>query len=122
MRLLVTRFEDTVVQRLRAQDQVINAPVVRAAIATTHQVVFQAATDRGHDHPRHLVLHAEDILDFTVVTVSPDMLAADRIDQLCGYPHRVVGASHTAFDHVISIQLRSDAEMIDALLLDRNRR
>ena len=50
---------------------------------------LHAADDIGGD----VVLQIEDIDKFAVVTFGPQMLAADRVNELCGYSNPVAATS-----------------------------
>src|SRR6516225_5676555 len=77
----------------------------------------QRRLDGCGDTRGNLVLHGENIVEVTVIPVSPDMSAGARIDQLRGYAHPVAAPAHRAFEHVSDPHLAADSLHIDVLTL-----
>ena len=53
---------------------------------------------------RHVVLHGEDIGQFAIEALRPQMSASRRIDQLPGDTYPVVGLPDTALQHIAHAQ------------------
>src|SRR5262245_21076457 len=55
-----------------------------------------------------VVLHCEDVSQFTVVTLGPEMGTSGRIDQLAGDPHALLGSAHAALEDVADAKFAAD--------------
>ena len=64
--------------------------------------------DGGDDTTRHLLLYCEDILEHAIIFFSPDMRAAQGVDQLRRYAHLTVGPSDAALDDITNAEVPSD--------------
>ena len=60
--------------------------------------------DRDHDLFGDLVLQVEYIIQTAVEAISPEVVAAGRIDQLRRNAHAIARFADTAFDHVTHAQ------------------
>ena len=69
----------------------------------------QLQLQRGNDLLCKFVLNGENIGEFSIEPVGPDMPAIAGIDQLGGDPDPVAGLAHAAFEHV------ADAERLRRL-------
>src|SRR5258708_17870376 len=74
--------------------------------------------DRAHD----LILNRENVVEFAVVALAPEMGATFRIHQLRRDAHAIIGAANTALQHVTYAQLAPDLTFVDRLALVMERR
>ncbi len=59
----------------------------------------------AHDGACHLALQNQNVLQFALVAVGPEMLLRLRLNQLGGDSHSVTGPQYGSFHHSIHIQL-----------------
>ena len=64
--------------------------------------------DGPHDAPRQLLLDREDVLEHPVVSLRPDVVAAQRVDQLAGDPDSIDRLADAAFQDVADTELARD--------------
>ena len=82
----------------------------------------QAGMGRCGDRPHHFVLDLEKVDEIAVVFFGPQMAAAARFDELCGYAHAASELADAAFEHIAHAQFLADAGNIDgAALIGENR-
>src|SRR5262245_27475135 len=81
--------------------------------------VAHARLDARSDGPRDLVLQLENLLELTIILLSPHELAAFGFDQMCRYPHARPDLANATFHDVIGAQLRADAAYVAAVSLER---
>ena len=60
---------------------------------------------RRHDLLHDLILQGEDVLQWAVVALGPQVTAGGGVDQLRGDPHLLVRFLHAAFQHVAHAHL-----------------
>src|SRR4029077_9589401 len=65
----------------------------------------QSRRERADDLACDLVLDGEDVGEFPVITVRPDVRARRGVDQLGGDAYPIVDLAYTALDHVAHPQL-----------------
>ena len=58
--------------------------------------------------PRQLFLDREDVLEHPVVSLRPDVVAAQRVDQLAGDPDSIDRLADAAFQDVADTELARD--------------
>ena len=74
--------------------------------------------ERGDDFLRDFVLDGEDVGQFAVVALGPDMAAGLAVDQLGGDPDPLPRLAHAAFEHVADAQFARDIGDINRLALE----
>src|SRR4029453_5101941 len=76
-----------------------------------------APGNRNHDPARDFVLQIEDISEFTIIALSPDMVCGLRVDELRVDPHAIACFAHATFDYVANPELRADLPKADTSIL-----
>src|SRR6185369_15654519 len=69
---------------------------------------LQLGGDRPHNIQRHLVLKIEDVSDFAIVTLGPDMCARIGLDELTGNPNAIADFAYAPFQHIADAKLAAD--------------
>src|SRR5215469_8042519 len=64
-----------------------------------------------------LILHRENVSEFTIIAFGPDVVAGLGLDQLRGDADAVAGTSHGAFEYVAYTKVASDPFHIDGAAL-----
>ncbi len=64
-----------------------------------------------------LVLDGENVGQFAVEGLRPEVAVVAGVNQLCGNPHPVAGLAHTAFQDVINLQFAGDLGDVEVLAL-----
>ena len=80
----------------------------------TEQFEFQRI-DNGHGY---LILDGENVADFTVVSLGPNMITIGSVYELHGYPQPVSRFSYAAFQNMIYVQSGTDLAGVDILTLE----
>src|SRR5262249_31565170 len=57
------------------------------------------------DGSSHFLLDREDVLQHAVIALRPDVVAAQRVDELTGYPNSTRRLADAAFQHVADAKL-----------------
>jgi hypothetical protein len=66
--------------------------------------VFDVRRHRDDDGASRLVLQRKQLVEAAVVALTPDLLAADRVNQCSGDAHLLGRAAHAALEHVAHAQ------------------
>ena len=74
---------------------------------------------RPRDRDGDFILHSEQSLYRTVVTLGPDMVAGLRIDQLGIHPELPAMTLHTAFQHIAHAQFTRDQLHVNGSTFER---
>src|SRR5262249_58316757 len=97
--------------------------VVRAEIvgALAPRALGLGATDARLDDPddglRHLVLEIEDVVQYAVIFVGPEMAAGFGLDQLSRDAYALAVLAHATLEHVADAELASDLLDVDDFAL-----
>src|SRR5882757_10129172 len=67
----------------------------------------------GRQRLGELVLHSENIGEFAVVALGPDMVAGSRLYQLRSDADPIAGLAHATFEHIVHAELAPDLFHID---------
>src|SRR5215471_3012217 len=78
--------------------------------------------ERIHDGMRDFILHCEDVIKLTVVSLAPQMMAESSIDQLRRDSDAIANLAHAALDDVSDIKLSRYLADIDRPALESERR
>src|SRR5215470_11506134 len=85
----------------------------RTLCRTKHFRRLESGFDHSSDAQRDAILKVKYILHWTVKAISPQMGAADRINQLCGNAHAVSSFAHRTLQHVTYAEFSTDLLHID---------
>ncbi len=107
----------------RADVEIVGLEIPRRRrLQARHLPWREIGLERPHDPLRQLALDREQVGQFTVESLGPDVGVGPGIDQLGVHPHPVPGAAHRAFENVRDAERFPDlAQVADAapVLLDR---
>src|SRR6516164_6970969 len=76
----------------------------------------------AYDARCYLVLKLEDVLQFAIEPISPDVSPRSAIDQLTRDPHSPGRLAHTAFEHITNPQFATHLLDVNRLALVGERR
>src|SRR5215472_19311277 len=96
-------------QGTRSDQHVPGTKVLGRAVLRTNAFGFhQLWLDGSHNLPGDLVLKRKDVGQLAIVTVGPEVLAADGIDQLGGNPYAVAALADAPFQDVAHPEFAPD--------------
>src|SRR6266851_5109288 len=73
--------------------------------------------DLGHDDSGYFFLYREDVFPHAVVALGPDLIAAQRVDQLAGHTNSIGGLADAAFQHIADTEFPADLMDVERLSL-----
>ena len=82
----------------------------------------QPGFDRGNHFLGNLVLQRENIAEFAIIAIGPDVIACGSIDQLRSDPYAVAVLAHAALQHIAHAQFAGHALHVNRFSLVGERR
>ena len=109
--------------RQGARDKIPGIQIVNGSrFATQTFGRHELRLDGGRDARRDLVLKGENIGQLTVVSLRPDVIAGNRIQQLAGDTHPLSALAHAAFEHIADAKIAPYLLHVRSLALVDKRR
>ena len=107
------------VQKRKPQEIVIHRIRVRRALGARRLGAGEFLPEPVGEPGNDLVLHVEEIGDWLVEALGPEVAAGVGVDQLHVDPHAVPGALHAAFEHIAHVEIAADLLNVSGLSLVR---
>src|SRR5262245_31928694 len=102
----------------RAEIEVVRAQIVRPLPASALDLgAANARLDDPDDGLRDPVLELEDVFQYAVISVGPEMGTGVRLDELFGDAQAIAALAHAPLEHVANAELAPDLLDVDDLAL-----
>ncbi len=83
--------------------------IIRCRVPEPGLLALQQVDLQFHcNNQRNLILHGENIVNGSIITLSPDVCAAMRIDQLSRDANSIAAFANAPLEHVAHVQLFRD--------------